>query len=568
MGAMEGQAPEVKGGAAYYGAAMRPPASASAPLLALLSACAAATAAPPPPHPGTHADLVALFSEWRAFQKPKLVDGVPDYSPAAMAAQQQALPAFRQRLQSLEPGGWPVPQQVDWHLVRAEMNGLDFDHRVLRPWANNPAFYVIVFDDQSDQPAREGPFALGAIELWQLAFPLAPEPAKALAAQLSHIPALLQQARGNLTGNGRDLWVYGARAVKGQAEILEKLGAQVASQPALAAAVQAARAATVEFAAWVDAQAKSKTGPSGVGVDNYDWYLANVQLLPYTWADEVTLMEREFARARAGLALEEQRNKKLPPQLPVASAEEHARRFPPAITEYMAFLKDHEVLTLRDWLEPALRAKIGHYTDKRPLEFFTEVDYRDPVALRTHDYHWFDLAWAVHEPHPSPIRRGALLYNLFNTRTEGFATAMEELMMHAGLFEARPRSRELIYLLVAMRAARALGDLRMHANQLTLEQAAASAAASTPRGWLRLENATVWFEQHLYLQQPGYGTSYLIGKAEIDKLLAERARQLGDGFTLRRFFDELNATGMIPATMVRWELGGMSDDVARVVKAR
>ena len=538
----------------------------SLPIL-LLSACAA-TAAPPPPRAGAHADLLALFSEWRAFQKPKLIGGVPDYSAAAMAAQQQALPAFRQRLQALDPSGWTVPQQVDWHLVRAELNGLDFDHRVLRPWASNPAFYVTVFDEQSDQPAREGPFALGAIELWQLQFPLAPEAAKGLEAQLSTIAPLLLQARINLTGNGRDLWVYGARAVKDQAALLEKLGRQVATQPVLAGAVKNALAATVEFAAWAEAQAKSKTGPSGVGIENYDWYLANVQLLPYSWADEVVLMERELARARAALALEEQKNKKLPPQLPVASAEEHARRFPAAITEYMAFLKDHEIMTLREWLEPALRAKTGNYTEKRPLEFFTEVDYRDPEALKTHSYHWFDLAWMAHEPHPSPIRRGPLLYNLFDTRTEGFATAMEELMMHTGMFDARPRTRELIYILIAQRAARALGDLRMHANQLTLEQAAAFAAANTPRGWLRLEGGTVWFEQHLYLQQPGYGTSYLIGKLEIDKLLAERARQLGDSFTLKRFFDELNATGLIPATMVRWELAGMSDDVARVTKAR
>ncbi len=47
-----------------------------------------------------------------------------------------------------------IPQQVDYHLVRAEMNGLDFDHRVLEPWANNPAFDVTVFLDESDQSAR------------------------------------------------------------------------------------------------------------------------------------------------------------------------------------------------------------------------------------------------------------------------------------------------------------------------------------------------------------------------------------------------------------------------------
>ena len=38
-------------------------------------------------------------------------------------------------------------------------------------------------------------------------------------------------------------------------------------------------------------------------------------------------------------------------------------------------------------------------------------------------------------------------------------------MMQAGMFDARPRSRELVYILLAQRAARALGDLHMHANR-------------------------------------------------------------------------------------------------------
>jgi hypothetical protein len=111
----------------------------------------AASTAPLKPSQGAgHADLVALFTGWRAFQKPKLVDGVPDYTAPAMAAQQRELAGYQRRLAGIDASGWPVSQQVDWHIVRAEMNGLDFDHRVLRPWATNPAFYVTVFPQQSD----------------------------------------------------------------------------------------------------------------------------------------------------------------------------------------------------------------------------------------------------------------------------------------------------------------------------------------------------------------------------------------------------------------------------------
>jgi hypothetical protein len=69
-------------------------------------------------------------------------------------------------------------------------------------------------------------------------------------------------------------------------------------------------------------------------------YFKNVQLVPYTWQDEVTLMERELGRSSASLALEEQKHATRPPRVPIASAAEHDQRFGAAVTEYMAFLKD------------------------------------------------------------------------------------------------------------------------------------------------------------------------------------------------------------------------------------
>ena len=505
---------------------------------------------------GGYAELVKLFTEWREFQKPRLVSGVPDYSAAAMAAQQRELPAWQKRLTALDPASWPIAEQIDWHIVRAEMNGLDFDHRVLRPWANNPAFYVTVFPSQSDQPAREGPFARGAVELWTYTFPLTPERAAQMKAGIRAIPGLLERAKQNLIGNGRDLWVYGIGSIKEQSDALADLEKRLGgANPDLVAEVQQAKSATDEFARWLEVQAPSKKGSSGVGIDNYNWYLRNVQILSWTWQDEVTMMERELARAGAFLALEEVRNAKLPGQVPIASAEEHTRRFNEGVTEYMAFLRDREIMTIRDYMDPALRARIGRF-NPGPREFFTEVDYRDPEVMRTHGYHWFDLARMANDPHPSPIRKGPLLYNIFNTRTEGHATGWEEMMLQAGMFDARPRSRELIYVLLAQRAARALGDLRMHANQATLEQAAQFASANTPRGWLRLDARTVRFEQHLYLQQPGYGTSYVIGKIQIEGILAARRRQLGETFTMKAFTDAFDAAGLIPASLVGWQLTG------------
>jgi hypothetical protein len=505
-------------------------------------------------------DLVSLFREWREFQKPRLTEGVPDYTAAAMAAQYRELATYRKRLDAIDTSAWPIGQQVDWYIVRAEMDGLDFDHRVLRPWANNPAFYVTVFAAQSDQPAREGPQADGSVELWTYGFPLSAARAQQMDAGIRVIPKLLEQARTNLVGNGRDLWIYGAESIRRQSADLERLASRLGETGgALKADVQRAREATDGFAKWLDSRAASKNAPSGVGVENYDWYLKHVQLVPYTWRDEVLLMERELARARTFLALEEERNRALPPQVPIASQDEHARRFNEAVSEYMAFLKDHDILTVREYMDSALRTRIGRFRPG-PREFFSEVDYRDPEVMRTHGYHWFDLSRMASEPHPSPIRRVPLLYNIFDSRTEGLATGWEEMMLQAGMFDARPRSRELVYVLLAERAARALGDLGMHANQATLEQAAEFAAANTPRGWLRLDGRLVRDEQHLYLQQPAYGTSYLIGKMQIEILMAQRTRQLGDAFTVKRFMDELDEAGLIPVSLIAWELTGQPPD--------
>ena len=515
-----------------------------------------------------YADLVAFFHEWRTFEQPKIVDGTPDYSKAAMSAQHATLADYQHRLSSMDTTGWTTPQQVDYNIVRAEMNGLDFSHRVLRPWARNPAFYVYYFPSRSDQPAREGTVVSGAIEMWMYKFPLSPAVADSLAARLRTIPRLYKAARVNLDGNAKDLWNYGIVDIKSQGRALDALSKRVAAtNPGVDSAAQEARNATDAFAAWLEQQAPSKTGPSGIGIDNYNWYLKNVQLVPYTWDQEEVLMRRELARSRASLLLEEDRNRKLPPTFRISDSAAYVNRFNASVTEYVNFLRDHQILTVQPYMDGALRARMGRFraTDG-PREFFDEIAYRDPIIMLTHDFHWFDLARMDAQPHADPIRRDALLYNTFVTRTEGFATAFEEMMMREGFVDTHPRSKELIYILVAERAARALGDLHLQSNEFTMDQAKAYASEWTPRGWLRLDGETVAGEQHLYLQQPAYGTSYMIGKIQFDALLDERAKQLGREYSTKQFMDEFTDAGLIPMSLIRWELTGNADQIRAMTR--
>ena len=103
---------------------------------------------------GDHAELLRLFADWREFESPPMLDGAPDYTAETFALRYERFLVLRNRLHGLDPRDWPIPQQVDWHIVRAEMNGYDFNHRVLQPWARDPAYYNTIWTSRSDVPAH------------------------------------------------------------------------------------------------------------------------------------------------------------------------------------------------------------------------------------------------------------------------------------------------------------------------------------------------------------------------------------------------------------------------------
>lgn len=516
-------------------------------------------------------ELLLLFAEWRQFELPAMLDGAPDYTAEGFAARYESFLVLRSRLHRIDHGEWPVPQQVDWHIVRAEMNGFDFNHQVLQPWVRDPAFYDSIWTARSDVPAHEGPTHHAVVELWTYEFPLSDVAELRLISELSVIPPLMKQAQRNLTGNARDLWVAGIRDIRAQRSKLDALSEMVADTASdeLRLIITQAQEATDELVEWLEVQAPSKTGPSGVGRENYTWYQQNVHLVPLTWQDEVRLLKRELDRAWSSLKLEEQRNRHLPPMVAATNAEEYDVLTDRAATRIMNFLEAREILTVTDYMEPALRAHLGSFVPEATRNFFAITAHYDPAPLFTHFYHWFELARMDFEPHASPIRQGAVLYNIFDSRNEGTATGVEEMFMHAGLYDDSPRSRELVWILVAQRAARGLGSLYAHANEMTMAEAGQVHMDWTPRGWMKTEPDLLIFEQHLYLRQPGYGTSYITGKYLLERTLADYSKQAeerGETFQLKSFFDRLNAIGSIPISLVRWEMTGLDDEIRAMTK--
>jgi len=530
--------------------------------LTALAATAALLVAAPAEAIGTYDDLVGLFREWQALEKPALRDGAPDYTQAALERRSAALKNLQSRLATLDGAAWTREQRIDYELVRAQLHGLEFDLRVLRPWTRDPAFYQSVWTEQSDTPEHEGPAHHGIVELWTYTFPLSRADEKKLAHELLIVLPLLTQARGNLTGNARDLWLTGIGTMQMQVESLDDLAARTKNAgPELRRSIAAAKRSTVEFVAWLQAQAPSKTGPSGVGKEAYDWNLRHVHLVPLTWDDEVTLLQRELARAHASLRLEEQRNRGLPQLQPISSPEEWNLRANAAVTKYIDFLRSKDILTVQDYLDLAMRERIGPYSPPETRNFFGIASHYEPITLYAHFQHWFDHAWLRNRPNPSPIRREAWLHNAWDSRAEGTATAMEEIILHAGYYDDNPRAREIVWIMLAQRCARGLASLYAQANLFDLQQAKAFQVEWTPRGWMRPDLDLLGFEQQLYLRQPGYGTSYVTGKYLLDELIKDRSHQLGDAFSLRGFFDEYIAAGMMPVSLIHWQLTG---DASRV----
>jgi len=81
---------------------------------------------------------------------------------------------------------------------------------------------------------------------------------------------------------------------------------------------------------------------------------------------------------------------------------------------------------------------------------------------------------------------------------------------------------------------------------------------------VKSDSDTIWTDLMIYLHGPGYGTSYVTGKIQIEGLMADYAQMKGSGFTLKGFLDEMFAKGLIPASLIRWEMTGLDDEMKKL----
>jgi len=522
--------------------------------LLLIAAVAAVVAVPSAQAPG-YDTLVGLFAEILESQRAPVVDGVPDYSPPAVATRRAALEDIGGRLDRIDSTGWPVAQRVDHLLVITQWRAADFEHRVLHPWTRDPGFYV-------DQVARM-PFTR---------LPAEGRALQQLRARLAGVPAILAAGRRNLTDGAGELTALAIRNLEradgvghghpwratppaGVIGWYDDLRLQAAAHhPELLPDVDLARAAVASFRDWLVANRTRLNAPSGIGLDHYDYFQRYVRLMPYTAADNLRLGERELERGRAFLAIERNRNRSLPPLEPAPTEQEYTRRKEEADREIRDFIRREGILTIPDYV-----GQLGTNVPwiERPggvRNFWEEIQYRDPRPDHVHAVipgHRFD--GLVQRQDERPIRGR---YS-DGGRTEGWGFYLEEMLLQAGLLDARPRTKELFYLFQIKRATRVRAEVQMHANTFTVADAVKSMMDNVEF----LDEDVARVDAEIYLRRPGYGSGYQMGKLQIDALLSDRYAQLGDRFDLREFHDRFLAAGNIPIALIRWEMTGLDDQI-------
>ena len=530
--------------------------------------------------------LASDFWTWRAKYRPFTGDDVPrmehsgglrDWSAAAVAKQRADLAEFERRWKVLHADGWPVGRMVDYRLMGSAFARVRWELDVNPRWQRDPAFYV-------EQTA-------GAL-LDEL---LPPPPfdearRREILARAENIPAILEQGKINLKAVApfaqltiemlADIDARLARVDRGVSPLL----ASDDQRARFHAAISVASQALLNYCEFLKQKLPGMGQDFALGGQAYGFFLHQVALLPYTPDQLLTIARQDFDRVLAMESYEHQRNLGAAELKIAATLEVEIARMARDDAAIRAYLTKHEILTVPpDLPHWAMRAAPDYIA---AMDGFGELDdFTGPWRLHQDGVRWvlplsndlpyFDKAYAldtrttgVHEGVPGhffqlslawrnsdPIRRQYYDSGV----NEGIGFYAEEMMLAAGLYDDSPRTREIIYNFMRLRALRVEVDVKLALGEFTIAQAADYLARTVP-----MDRKTAEGEAAAFSSAPGLAIDYEIGKLQIERMLADRRLQLGDKFNLREFHDYVWSNGNVPLSLQRLELLGLNDDMKKV----
>jgi uncharacterized protein (DUF885 family) len=530
--------------------------------------------------------LASDFWTWRAKYRPFTGDDVPrmehpggmrDWSAAAVAKQRVDLAEFERRWKDLHTDGWPVGRMVDYRLMGSAIARIHWELDVNPRWQRDPAFYV-------EQTA-------GAL-LEEL---LPPPPfddagRREILARAENIPAILEQGKINLKAVApfaqltiemlADIDARLARVDRGVSPLLA--GAEQRGR--FHAAISAASQALINYREWLKQNLPGMRQDFALGGQAYGFFLRQVALLPYTPEQLLTMARQDFDRVLAMESYEHQRDLGAPELKIAATLEEETARMARDDAAIRGYLAKHEILTVPpDLPHWTMRAAPDYLA---ALDGFGELDdFTGPSRLHQDGVRWllppakdlpyFSKAYAldtrttgVHEGVPGHFFQLSLAWRNSDPMrrqyydsgvNEGIGFYAEEMMLATGLYDDSPRTREIIYNFMRLRALRVEVDVKLALGEFTIAQAADYLARTVP-----MDLQTAEGEAASFSSAPGLAIDYEIGKLQIERMLADHRLQLGDKFNLRDFHDYIWSNGNVPLALQRWELLGIDDDMRKV----
>jgi hypothetical protein len=380
------------------------------------------------------------------------------------------------------------------------------------------------------------------------------------------VPEIYKQAKQNLTEASGDLATIALHFLKDEIAFYDDIATEFTKHhPEMVPDADRAREAVKNYGLWLEENQHDMKEHPGLGKENYNWWMKNVQLFPYTWDELLVMMEREYDRAMALLKLEQFKNRKLPQVTPAVNEEEYQRRYYQFQKHLLNFLQENEVFTSPEYLKPYPPKSWADFPGRqggRVRDFFEECEDRTPLpSPLIHEFlgHRFDGLRSRRDDRP--IRGTRRLYAMDMIRSEGLAFGLEEMLMHAGVFDDFPRAREINYIMMAFRAVRAIADLKLHSREFSLKDSFEFCYEQTPYQWMLPDGFEVWYEMETTLRFPGWHMGMVGGKLQLLSLLADHGKQLGDDFSLSQFMDRFFDAGMIPIALTRWEITGFTDEM-------
>lgn len=502
--------------------------------------------------------LLSLHQEVLRLRRPAMLDGIQDHRPATVENRQHELQELQQRFNALRLDGFSVAQKVDYLLVKSQINELDFNFRVIRPWARDPGFYL-------DQFSR-----IPYVEL-----PLAGAELERLGRQLKTVAPIVNQAKQNLTESVADMARLAIRHLSsydgvGQGiprrdpplegtvawyqDLVDRLGQR---HPDMVPAARQALAAAKDYLDWLERNVGSMNPVGGVGLDNYQWFLTNVRLMPFTVHDLRILADRELHRIQAFLAIERNHDRGLPELRVPATESEFNRSVAEAEAQIREHIEKYRILTIpKDTPEHFESDVFWIIRPGNHWHFWEQLQYRNPLNNHIHASipgHRFDSF--IHSQQTHPIRKT----HSDGARIEGWAFYAEEMLLQSGLLDDKPRVKELFYIAALKRAVRIPAELGLQSGELTFQEALNYMIDRVPF----LDENLARYDMEVYIRRPSYGMNYTMGRIQLEQLLGERALQLGDDFSLGEFHDAILNAGFIPFSLIRWEMTGRDDEVRR-----